>query len=89
MQTLGVISVVNQFVGNLLSLKFCAAEDDTEYLGVEIYYTFEGEILVLGMHHIINMVDILSTLIAASHHNFLVFAQVALGYALNLATHRG
>ena len=80
---------MNEFVGDLLSLKFCAAEDDTEYLGIKIHYTLEGKILVLCMHHIINMVDILSTLIAASHHNFLVFAQVALGYALNLATHRG
>ena len=86
-QTLGIISVVNKFVGNLLSLKFSAAEDNTEYLGVKIHNTLQGKIFVLGMHHIINMVDILRSLIAATHNNLLIFTQIALGNALYLATH--
>ena len=87
MQTLGVISVVYQFVGYLLRVTLCAAENDAEYLRVVIDYTLECEVFVLGVHHVIDMVDVLGTLVAASNDDFLVFVEITLGYSLYLAAH--
>ena len=48
-----------------------------------------NEIFVLGVHHIINVVNALSTLVAASYNNLLIVVQILLGYALNFLTHSG
>ena len=63
-QRLSVIAVLDKFVGNLLRLDLRTAEDDGEDAGIVVHDAFEGEILVLGVHQIIDMVHVLCTLIA-------------------------
>ena len=87
MQRLGIVAVTYQLVGHLLRLQLGAAEDDGEDAGVVVHETLQGQILVLGVHHVIDVVDVLSTLVSASHHNLLVIVQIALGDALYLAAH--
>ena len=58
-QTVGIIAVVDKFVGNLLSLFLGAAEDDTVYIRAVIDNSFEGKIFIVGLHHIIYMAHIL------------------------------
>ena len=89
MQRLGVVAVLDQLVGYLLRLQLRAAEDDGENLGEIVHDTLQRQVLVLRMHHIIDVVHILGTLIARAHDDGLVILQVMLGHLLHLTAHRG
>ena len=88
-QRLGVVAVAYELVGHLLRLALRAAEDDGEYAGVVVYHALQGQVLVLGAHHVVDVVHVLGAFVAAAHHNLLVVAQVRLGYLLHLAAHSG
>ena len=87
-QRLGVVAVLDQLVGNFLCLHLCPAEDDGIDLRIEVHQPFQGKVLVAGIHHIINVVDVLRTLVAAAHDDFLVIVQVTLGHTFHVAAHR-
>ena len=89
MQRFGVVSVVYQFVGNLLGLFLRAAEDDGVNLGIVVHDTLQGEIFVLGVYHIVYVVHVFGSLVAASHHDFLGVVEIVLGYLLYLLAHGG
>ncbi len=86
---LSVVSVAYQLVGNILCLKFGAAEYYGEYPRIIVDDALQGQILVLGIDHIIYVVYVFGTLVAASHHYLLVVVQIRLGYLLYLFAHRG
>ena len=88
-QRFGIITVFDEFVGNLLRLDLRATEDDGEDARIVVYDAFQGEILVLGVHQIIDVVHVLCTLVTAAHHNLLIVVQVFLGHTLHFLTHRG
>ena len=88
-QALGIISVVNQFVGNLLCVLLRTAEDDGEDAGIVVYDTFESQVFVLGIHHIVDVVYVFGTLVAAAYHNLLVVVQIVAGDAFHLTAHGG
>ena len=85
----GVVAVLDEFVGNLLRLQFCAAEDDGVDVGIIVHDTFQCEILVPGTHHVVDVVDVLGALVARADDDLLIFVKVALGDALNLPAHGG
>ena len=87
-QALCVVAVLYQLVGNLLCLHFRAAEDNREDARIIVYDALQSKVFVLRVHHIIYVVHIFRALVAASHHNFLIVVQIALGYFLNLLAHR-
>ena len=89
MQRLSIIAVTDEFIGYLLSLNLRTTEDDGEDTGVIVHDTLQGEVLVLGVHQIIDMVHILCSLVAATHHDLLVVMQVFLRDPLYLPAHRG
>ena len=89
MQRLCIIAVLNQFVCYFLRFDLRATEDNGKDTWIIVNDTFQREILILGIHHIIDMVHILSTLITTTHHNLLVVVQVFLGHTLHLLTHGG
>ncbi len=64
MQRLGVVAVAYELVGHLLCLLLCAAEDDGKDARVEVDDALQGQILVLGVHHIIDVVYALGALVA-------------------------
>ena len=86
-ERLSVVAIADEFVGNLLCLQFCAAEDDGEDAWVMVNHALQCQVLVLGVHHIIDMIYVLCTLIAASHHNLLVVGKVVACYLLYLLAH--
>ena len=88
MQTLSIISVFNQFVGNLLCLDLCSTEDDGKDTGIEIHDTLQCQVFVPGVYHVIDMIHVLGTLVAAAYHNLLVVVQVVQGNFLNFLAHR-
>ena len=88
-QRLGVVSVVDELVGYLLRLALCAAEYYGENLRVVVNDALQGEVLVLGVDHIINVVHVLGALVAAAHHYLLRVGKVVARYFLDLAAHRG
>ena len=87
MQGICIITVANQVVGHLLCLHPGTTEDDGIDTWVEIHQTFQGQVLILGMNHIIDVVDVFSTLVAATHLNLTFLLQVVLGYTLYLLAH--
>ena len=87
MECLCVVTVLYQLVGNFLCLHLCTAEDDGKYLRIEVHDTFQGKILVSRVYHIIYMVYMFRTLVSASHYNFLVVVEIALGNPLHLLAH--
>ena len=89
MQRFRIIAVLNKFVGYLLRLNFRTAEDDGEDAGVIVYDALQGEILVFGIHQIVDVVYVLGTLIARAHNNLLIVVQILLGDALHLSAHCG
>ena len=88
-QCFGIVAVSNQFVSHLLCLYLGTAEDDGKDAWVVVHQSFQCQILVLGIHHIVDMVHVLGTLVAAAYYNLLVVVQIPLGYALYLAAHGG
>ena len=88
-QRLGIIAVLDELVGHLLRFNLRTAEDDGVDAWIIVHQPLQCQILVLGIHHIVDMVYVLSALVTAAHHNLLVVVQIPLGNALNILTHRG
>ena len=88
MQRLSIIPIANQFVGNLLCLQLRTAEYNGEDAGIIVYQPLQGKVFVLGIHHIIDVVHMLCTLVAASYHDFLIVMQITFGNAFYLLAHR-
>ena len=59
-----IVTVANQFVSHFLRLNLRATEDDGEDARIEIYQTFQCQILVLRIYHIIDVVDVFGTFVA-------------------------
>ena len=89
MQRLCIISVLDKLICNLLGLNLCATEDDSKNTRIVVDNTLKCQILVLRIHHIIDMVHVLSTFITATNNNLLIVMQIFLCYLLYLTTHRG
>ena len=72
MQRLCIVSVLNQLVSNLLCLNLCTAEYNRINLWIEVNQSLQGKVLVACIHHIIDMVYTLSTLVTATHYNLFI-----------------
>ena len=88
-QCFGVIAVANQFVSHFLGFYLGTAKDDGEDAWIVVHQSLQCQVFVLGIYHIVDVVDVLGTLVARAHHNLLVVAQITFGYALYLAAHGG
>ena len=88
-QGVGIVAVLDELVGYLLCLLAGAAEDDAVDLRVVVDDTFQGEILVLRMHHIIQVVHVLVPFVPCADGDFLRVSEVVLGDTRYLGTHRG
>ena len=86
-QCLSIITILNQLICNILSLQLGAAEDNRKDAWIEIHHTLQGEILVLGIYQIVDVVYMLSTLVARTHYDFLVVVQVVEGNLLDVLAH--
>ena len=89
MQRLSIIAVFDEFIGYLLRLDLCATEDDGEDTWVEIHNALQCQVFILGIHHIIDMVHILCTLITTAYNNLFVVMEIGLSHSLHLLTHCG
>ena len=87
MKSLGIISVLDQFIGYLLSFYLCATEDDCKNTWMIIYYTLQSKILVLAMNKIIDVINVFGTFITATYNNLFVVVKIFLGNSLHLLTH--
>ena len=72
MQRLSIIPILDELICNILSLQLGAAEDNCKDAWIEIHHALQGEILVLGIYQIVDVVYMLSTLVARTHYDFLV-----------------
>ena len=88
MQRLCVISVADELVRHLLRFSLGAAEYDAVDARIIVDDALQCQVFVLGIHHIIYVVDVLCALIARAYHYFLVVMQVATRNLLYLLTHR-
>ena len=86
-QRLSIITILNQLICNILSLQLGAAEDNCKDAWIEIHHTLQGEILVLGIYQIVDVVYMLSTLVARTHYDFLVVVQIVEGNLLDVLAH--
>ena len=83
-----VISVADKLVRHLLRFSLGAAEYDAVDARIIVDDALQCQVFVLGIHHIIYVVDVLCALIARANHYFLVVMQVATRNLLYLLTHR-
>ena len=88
-QRLCIVTIAYQLVGHFLCLQLCATEDDGEDARIVVHQSFQRQVFVLGVYHIVDMVYVLSPFVARTHHNLLVVVQIALGNALYLLAHGG
>ena len=86
-QRLGIVSVAYELVGYFLRFRLGTAEDYAVYARIEVDDALQGKILVLGVHHIIYVIDVLGTLVARSHYNLLVVVQIVEGNAFDVLAH--
>ena len=75
---IGVIAVLHEFVRYLLSLQAGTAEYDGVYGGIIVHDTLECQVLVLGMHHIVDVVHVLGALVTGSDHDLTCVVQIFL-----------
>ena len=87
MQRLSIITILDELICNILSLQLGAAEDNCKDAWIEIHHALQGEILVLGIYQIVDVVYMLSTLVARTHYDFLVVVQVVEGNLLDVLAH--
>ena len=87
-ECIGVVAVADEVVCHLLCLQPCAAEDDGIDAGIEIDDALEGKVLVSRVYHIVYVVHVLRSLVAAAHLYLFRIGQVVLSDALYLLTHR-
>ena len=88
-ERVGVVAVAYEKVGHLLRLEARAAEDDGVDFRIVVDEAFQGEILVFGMHQVVDVVDVLGPLVARAYDNFLVVVQIVFGDALDVFAHGG
>ena len=88
MQRLSIIAILDELVGHLLRFNLRTAEDDGENARIVVHQPLQSQVLVLGIHHIIDVVHMFGTLITAAHHYFLIVVQITLGNAFYLLAHR-
>ena len=88
-ECLSAVAVADEMVGHLLGFQTGAAEDDGVDARIVVDHAFEGGILVLRLHHVVDVVHVLRSFVAAAHHDFLVVVEVTFGDALNLRPHGG
>ena len=86
-QCLCIITILNQLICNILSLQLGAAENNCKDAWIEIHHALQGEILILGIYQIVDVVYMLSTLVARTHYDFLVVVQVVEGNLLDVLAH--
>ena len=86
-QRLCIITILDELIRNILSLQLGAAEDNRKDAWIEIHHALQGEILVLGIYQIVDVVYMLSTLVARTYHDFLVVVQVVEGNLLDVLAH--
>ena len=86
-QRLCIITILNQLICNILSLQLGAAENNRKDAWIEIHHTLQGEILVLGIYQIVDVVYMLCTLVARTHYDFLVVVQVVECNLLDVLAH--
>ena len=65
-QRVCVVAVLDQSVGNLLRLLAGAAKDDAVDAGIIIGDALQGGVLVPGVHHVIDVPDVLVAFVAAT-----------------------
>ena len=87
MQGIGIVAIANQVVCHLLRLHTGTTEDNGIDARIEIHQTFQRQVLILGMHHIIDVIHVLSALVATAHLNLALLLQVVLGDTLDLLAH--
>lgn len=68
-QSFCVVTILDEFVGNLLGFQLRATEDDSEYARVEVDDTLQRQILVFRVYKIIDMVDVFSALVSTAYDN--------------------
>ena len=88
-ESLGVVSVLYEFVGHLLCLHACAAEDDGVDAGAVVDDALEGGVFVAGVHEVVFVINLLGALIARAHDDLLGVREVGAGHALYVLTHGG
>ena len=86
-ERLCVVTVLNEFVGNLLSLHTGAAEDNGVDFRIVVGYSLESVVFVLSRHEVVDVVHLLRALVSRAHYDLLCVAEVVLADALNLLAH--
>ena len=89
MKRLGIVSVLDELISHFLRFDLRATKDDGIDARVEIDDTFQREILVTRVDHIVDVVDVLGTFVARSDDDLLVIVEIVLGDGLDLLAHRG
>ena len=88
MQRIGVVAILNQLVGDLLCLLTGTAEDNAIDIGVIVGDAFQGKVFVLRTHHIIDVADILVSLVLHADHDLFRITHVFLRDRSDLFRHR-
>ena len=88
-QRVCVVAVLDQSVGNLLRLLAGAAKDDAVDAGIIIGDALQGGVLVPGVHHVIEVPDVLVALVAATDDDLARLLHVLAGDACDLLRHGG
>lgn len=64
MQRVGIVTILYELVGHFCVSMRVQAEDDGINLGIIIHDTLQGQVFVLGMHHVIHVVHRFRPLVA-------------------------
>ena len=89
MQRIGIITVLDELRRHLLCSGTGAAKDDAINPRQVVHNALECQILLLGIHHIVDVMHIGAALVARAHHILLRIVHVVLGNLGNFAWHGG
>ena len=87
-QWIGVITLLHQFVCNLLSFLTCAAEDDTVDLRIIVNDAFQRFVFIFGVHRIGNVLYVTGAFVFTTNRDFFCVLQVILWDTRDFRAHR-
>ena len=87
MQSLCIISILNQLICHFLCFYLSTTENNSKYTWIKVHNTLQGKILVFRMNKIIDMIYMFCTFITTTYNNFFVFVQIAFSDSFNFLAH--
>ena len=88
-QSIGIVTVLNQFGGDFLSGGACAAEDNAIHTRQIVANALQCQVFIVGTHHVVDVAHVGRTLVSCADDILLWIVHIVFGDRRNFGWHGG